>query len=45
MLSACGTVFGANQTRALQGRQSRVVLFNKHLEKFTILDCRAYGSQ
>jgi hypothetical protein len=45
MLSACGTVFGANQTRALQGRQSRVVLLNQYLEKFTILDCHAYGSQ
>jgi hypothetical protein len=45
MLSACGTVFGANQTRALQGRQSKVVLLNKNLGSFTILDCHAYGSQ
>jgi hypothetical protein len=30
---------------ALQGRQSRILLLNSYLEKFTILDCRAYGSQ
>jgi tRNA isopentenyl-2-thiomethyl-A-37 hydroxylase MiaE len=26
-----------------KARQSRVVLLNKYLEKFTILDCRAYA--